>query len=134
MATYPWSWFWAPELHFPFSGGVAQRIEPNSNWFFDAIRPVSGSADIERQAFEIASYGKQLGLITEVLLSMAGEATIPADQAARSLARLKEIHGKIETLKTSQSTALADTATALLDKLRTSDPAQFDRVMARYSV
>jgi hypothetical protein len=131
---YPWSWFWAPQIHFPFSGGVAQHIEPNINWFFDAIRPTSGNADIERQAFDIASYGKQLGLITEVLLSMAGEQTVTAQDATKSLTRLKEIYEKIETVKAGQATALADTAVSLLDKLRASDPAQFDRVMARYSI
>ena len=133
MTPYPWSWFWAPQLHFPFSGGVAQHIEPNINWFFDAIRPASGNADIERQAFDIASYGKQLGLITEVLLSMAGEQTMTADEAEKSLTRLKDIYGKIEALKAGQAAALADTAVTLLDKLRASDPGQFDRVMARYS-
>jgi hypothetical protein len=133
MTPYPWSWFWAPQLHFPFSGGVAQHIEPNTNWFFDGIRPTSGNGDIERQAFEIASYGKQLGLITEVLLSMAGEQTMTAEEAAKSLSRLKDIYEQIETLKAGQTTALANTAVALLDKLRASDPAQFDLVMGRYS-
>ena len=33
---YPWFRFWAPQLHFPFSGSVAQRIEPDNRMFFDA--------------------------------------------------------------------------------------------------
>lgn len=72
-------------------------------------------------------------MITEVLLSMAGEQTITADEAAKSLSRLIDIHEKIETLKAGQATALANPAVTLLDKLRASDPAQFDRVMGCYS-
>jgi hypothetical protein len=58
---YPWLWIWAPQLHFPWSGGVAQRIEPNANWFFDSISGQPGNAKIEKKAFGVASYGKQLG-------------------------------------------------------------------------
>ena len=96
----PWLWFWAPQLHFPGSGDVAQRIEPNTNWFFDSIDAPAGNGRIEKKAFETASYGKQLGLITEVLLEVAqAHPTLSAD-AAESLRRLKKIHADIEALKT----------------------------------
>jgi hypothetical protein len=48
-------------VHFPWIGGDAQRIEPNANWFFDAIPAQVGNAKIEQKAFEIASYNRQLG-------------------------------------------------------------------------
>lgn len=48
---FPWLWFWAPQIHFPWSGSVAQQIEPNLGWFFGAIRPGSGDAAIESDAF-----------------------------------------------------------------------------------
>jgi hypothetical protein len=66
--VYPWLWFWAPQLHFPFSGNVAQRIEPDTRWFFQGIDPSAGDPHIEEKAFAVASYGRQLGLITEVLI------------------------------------------------------------------
>lgn len=65
---YPWLWFWAPQVHFPWSGAVSQNIEPNTTWFSSLIKPGAGNAQIERRAFEVASYGRQFGLITEVLL------------------------------------------------------------------
>jgi hypothetical protein len=133
MVTYPWSWFWAPQLHFPFSGGVAQTIEPNINWFFDAIRPAAGTPDIERQAFDIASYGRQLGWITEVLLSTQGDDAVSPAKADKALQDLKAVYRKIETMKAAQAAALADAASSALDKLRDTNRAEFDRVMRRYS-
>lgn len=131
---YPWTLCWAPQFHFPFSGGVAQQIEPDISWFFNGIRPEAGNADMEKQAFEVASYGKQLGLMTEVLLSLAGKDTIDKKQAADSLARLTGIYRKIEGVKTANKTQLADTAVALLEQLRSSDPEQFNRIVQRYVV
>ena len=35
----PWFFFWAPQLTMPFGGSVAQRIEPDTRWFFGGISP-----------------------------------------------------------------------------------------------
>jgi hypothetical protein len=101
----PWLWFWMPQfqfpaIHFPFSGAVAQRIEPNTNWFFDAIRPWAGNGRIEQQAFDVASYGRQLGLITDLLLDLASQQDAQTPQGKEALLRLAEIRARIEALKT----------------------------------
>ncbi|MFC5475391.1 hypothetical protein [Paraherbaspirillum soli] len=129
----PWMWFWAPQLHLPFSGNLAQQIEPNTDWFFNGIQPKAGNADVEKQAFNIASYGKQLGLLTEVLLSIADAESVDPKKAAESLARLKEIRQKIEDLKSENAAKPAEAAVALLDKLRADDRQQFDIVLQRYT-
>lgn len=128
---YPWLWFWAPQFHYPFSGSVTQEIEPS--WFFDAIRPEAGNGRVEKQAFDVASYGKQLGLITEVLLSIASEEPVDKKKAAESLARLKTIYRKIEQLKSDNAVQLAETTVALLDRLRKSDRTEFNRVLRLYA-
>ena len=88
---YPWLWFWAPQVHLPWSGDVAQRIDPTTHWFFQGIRPGAGHARIEEQAFDVASYGKQLGLISELLLDLTepGQNALPpkAAEARRELQR-----------------------------------------------
>jgi hypothetical protein len=127
---YPWLFCWAPRVHFPFSGGVAQQIDPS--WFFDAIRPGAGNGEVEKQAFDVASYGKQLGLITEVLLSHAGPDSIDPAKSAESLARLKAVYRKIEEVKSERTANPADSAIALLDKLRATDPEQLGRILKRY--
>ena len=60
---FPWLWLYAPQLYFPWSGSVAQQIEPNVDWFFDSINAAAGDGKIERKAFDKASYGTQLGLL-----------------------------------------------------------------------
>lgn len=99
---YPWLWFWAPQLRIPWSGDVAQRIAPNTSWFFQGIRPSAGDARIEEQAFSVASYGKQPGLITEVLIDLAEQAGMKSDDAAESLIRLKQIREAVERIKTTE--------------------------------
>src|SRR4030095_863268 len=56
----PWLWLWAPQLNLPWSGDVAQEIEPTTSWVFRGIRPSAGDGEIEEKSFSIASYGKQL--------------------------------------------------------------------------
>jgi hypothetical protein len=112
---FPWLWLWAPQLHFPFSGSVAQEIAPDTDWFFAGIPRSAGDARIEREAFGVASYGKQLGLITEVLLALAQE-TPPASAAAReSVARLKKIRDEIENIKSIETEHWVE---ALADEVR----------------
>ena len=52
---FPWLWFWSPTLHLPFSGSVAQQIEPDTQWFFAGIPPGAGNGQIEKKAFDVAS-------------------------------------------------------------------------------
>lgn len=98
---FPWLWFWAPQLHFPWSGSVAQSIDPDV--FFGTIQPGAGNPRIESRAVSsVASYGKQLGLITEVLLALAEGNPAVKDKAARSLGKLKDIQDRIEQIKDSE--------------------------------
>ncbi|MCS7100176.1 MAG: hypothetical protein NZL99_00615 [Burkholderiaceae bacterium] len=115
---FPWLWVWAPQLHFPLSGSVAQRIEPNTNWFFDAIAPTAGNGRIERKAFEVASYGRQLGLITEVLIDLAEQVAPRSAQAGESLARLRSIQADIERIKAEDVEVLAREIEERLGQLR----------------
>jgi hypothetical protein len=96
---YPWLWLWAPRIQFPWSGAVTQDIEPSTSWFFDGIKPDAGHAQIEEKAFAVASYGKQLGLITDVLLELAENALPPTAPARQSMHELKRIQAEIEKIK-----------------------------------
>jgi hypothetical protein len=116
QTMFPWLWFWAPQVHFPWSGSVAQHIAPDVDWFFDAIRPGAGDARIERQAFDVASYGKQLGLITEVLLELAQQAPKATPRAQASIARLQQIQAAIEDIKAAECERVAD---AIVEQVRT---------------
>ncbi|MBA5636695.1 hypothetical protein H3H37_06465 [Duganella sp. LX20W] len=124
---YPMQWFWAPQLHFPWSGGVAQQIELDR--FFDAIPPEAGDGKIERKAFDVASYGRQLGWISEVLLDLAKvtpPSSIPARKALESLTVADQ---EIQHIKHAEDACrLAMTAQTITDAvvtLRARDGEQF---------
>lgn len=124
----PWLVFWAPQLHLPFSGSVAQRIEPNTNWFFDAIPPTAGDSQVEKKAFEVASYGRQLGLITEVLIDIAKKIPPGTDDGRESLQRLKDIQAEIERLKEQDAAALARDVEAKVERLKKKHKAQYPQL------
>jgi hypothetical protein len=98
-AMFPWMWLYAPQFHFPFSGDVEQQIRPELEWFFKGIQPQSGQAELEKKAFEIASYGRQLGLITEVLIDLAGQMPMQTTEGQVAMKRLQAIAAQINQLK-----------------------------------
>ncbi len=96
---FPWFWLWAPQLRLPFSGDVAQEIEPRLDWFFAGIKPQAGNARIEARAFDVASYGDQLGVITKLLIEMAERQTAEVQAASGPLRELRAIHERIQSIK-----------------------------------
>jgi len=99
---FPWFWLWAPQLRLPLSGDVAQDIEPRLDWFFNGIQPQAGNARIEAKAFEVASYGRQLGVITDLLIEMAERMPAQAQAASAPLKELREIRNRIGALKAAE--------------------------------
>jgi len=105
---YPWLWFWLPHIEFPLSGNVKQDIEPVASLFSGSVVPDSGNPNIEKKAFEVASYGKQLGIITDLLIEIA-EKSLPAKgQDNKALQDLMRISEKIKKIKDSEYDAEAD--------------------------
>lgn len=104
---FPWLWVWAPQLRFPFSGDVTQDIEPSVSAFFKSIRPEAGNARIEERAFAVASYGKQLGLLTDLLIEVAQRALPDKGSSDTTLRELERIRDEIEQIKRSEYEAEA---------------------------
>ena len=128
---FPWLLLWSPHLYFPWSGSVAQQIEPNTNWFFDSINSDAGNGRIEKKVFDVASYGRQLGLLTEVLVELAEKQVPLSPEAAKSLARLKDIQGQIETIKQEEASSSADDIEKRIRSLEKSNPEEFARLRLR---
>lgn len=127
---YPWLWFWSPQFHFPFSGSVAQRIDPD---FFSRIPPEAGNGDVEKQIVDVASYGRQLGWITEVLLSRTSTDTVTPEQAAEAQTKLEAAYRQIETVKRLNKAKLSRSAVAVLEKLHASDPDLLAELVSRFA-
>lgn len=126
---YPWNWMWAPQIHFPLSGDVEQDIEPSLDLFFAGIKPEAGIGSIEKGIFEKASYGKQLGMILDVLLPLIEDGSIKSSEAKKSLADLKALHKKIEQVKVARRAEMEKSAVALLKKIKKTDEDMLQRVI-----
>ena len=111
---------YSPIVHWPWSGSVAQDISPS-------LLFKSGDSDTEvRVLREVASYGKQIGKLTEVLLAIAK--VVPkgtlGDEVTKTVAELQCMADNIERIKNDQK-ALPDTiegARALLNDLKKAFP------------
>lgn len=99
---FPWLWIWSPQYQLPWSGDVAQDIDPTTSWFFGSIKPGAGNGRIEQKAFDVASYGKQLGLITEVLIDLAERGQPRSAPAEDAVVELKRIRDEIEAIKAAE--------------------------------
>jgi hypothetical protein len=123
---------WSPQINFPLSGSVAQDLSPDLGWFFGNIKPEAGVGSIEKEAFEIASYGRQLGLILDVLLPLAESGTLDSEKAKQSLAELRQLYERIEEVKVAKRSELEESAVALLHQLEMTDQAMLQRVLNRF--
>jgi hypothetical protein len=115
---FPSIWLWAPHLAFPLSGNVTQDIAPVERLFGQSADPQAGNPKIEQQAFEVASYGQQLGLITELLLELAESSLPNQGEGNRTLQRLKTIQAAIEKLKDTAYSAEVDEMAHKLQTIR----------------
>lgn len=128
---FPWLWFWAPQLHLPLSGDVAQRIDPVTHLFFRGIPASAGDARIEEQAFGVASYGRQLGWLTEVLTDLAAQEGLRSPQAREAFARLTEAAARIEALKQAERAQEGDDLEAALRRARARGGPAFEALSER---
>jgi hypothetical protein len=136
---YPMQWFWAPQVHLPWSGSVAQKIGLKP--WFDAIPTKAGDGELELRVFEHASYGRQLGWLSELLLDLARAAPPTTAEGAAALARLTETAAEISKLKAEHNSAAGPAARTappseqeveeFLRQLKDSDSARFEQVCAR---
>ncbi len=125
---FPWIVFWSPHVTFPFGGAVNQKIEPDTQWFFDAIPPKAGNANIEKQAFAIASYGKQLGLLIKLLDDLAVQLPPTTEQGQEAHAKLKAIQNEVQKLKHTDTEQALANIEASLQQLKRHAPDKLTRV------
>lgn len=121
----PWT-PWLPFFKNPLSGDVTQDISPVTSWFSPQLEMnFAGDKQIEAQIISnVASYGKQLGLITEAIIELAGDSDGPATS------RLKDLVSEIETLKCRHSSNSYDKIKSELVELKKNDKAKFERLMS----
>jgi hypothetical protein len=121
----PWLSLWGgANNNEPLSGDVSQ-------WFrlFSPSVTVNGEGDPElegRIVRDVATYGAQLGQITEIVLAMADGAKPPAE----ALEKLKRINAEIVDIKKTHTENALARARAALDDLKDRDPEGYKLLLA----
>lgn len=124
----PWLFPWSNLYTLPLSGNVAQDIAPVTSWFSPQFEfNLAGDRQIEAEVVaDVASYGKQLGIISEALLEIAD------NKKGEAVARLKTLVSQIEEVKRHHKADLEQKAKSALEQLRKADPELLDRVLDEY--
>lgn len=144
----PFNMTWSPEYHLPLSGAVNQDI--HTQWF-DKIDQEhgKGNGQLEKKIFlEIGSYGRQLGLILDVLVPVV--TVLLEDETNRekvlrvlennhqskeetqeSWETLQEAHKMIAAVKQSYYHEHEAFLHKEMEKLKKQDPEAFDRLISK---
>ncbi|HYM17813.1 MAG TPA: hypothetical protein VEU06_04565 [Micropepsaceae bacterium] len=115
--------FWI--FRWPLSGDVNQRI--TAPWFSPSLTVnYAGDPVIEdRVVTEVASYGRQLGWLEEIVLALASDKPAPKD----ALDKLKGAAKKIEAIKKDVQVSALDAAKKALDKLEREQPEDYAELL-----
>lgn len=115
--------FWMFRL--PLSGAVNQRI--TAPWFSPSltVNYAGDSAIEDRVVTEVASYGKQLGWLNEIVLALASRQSVPQE----TLNRLKKAVQEIESIKKEVQPSAVDAANKALDQLKREQPDRYAELL-----
>lgn len=122
---FPWFWVWAPRFEYPLSGNVSQDIM--TRWF-SQIPERAGDATTERAIFEDTSYGRQLGLLIEVLAARLENSPIDPAKAVEAERQLKDLYRRIEAIKASHAEAGKSGNKPLVEQLKGASEAELAAV------
>jgi len=109
----------------PLGGDVMQRIA--TSWLSPSLTVnYAGDPAVEdRVVKEVASYGKQLGWLTEIALAQARGQPLPE----ATLERLEKAAGEITLIKKQLRASALEAAKSALDRLERDDPAQYKNLL-----
>lgn len=112
----------------PLSGNVAEKI--SAPWFSpDLTFNYAGDPAVEEKVVnEVASYGKQIGWLNDVVLALAEQSALP-ESIARTVRQMADATKKIEAIKEANRRNALATAIAALDRLQAAQPEAYDELL-----
>lgn len=118
----PWWWI----LKSPLSGDLEQSIAPVTQWWSPQLEfNIAGDRQLEAKIIaEIASYGSQLGTLTDAVLELAD------DRNSEGLQKLRALAEKIDQEKREYRKAEIDALKDTLIRLKQEDPDGFASLIA----
>ncbi|NND07977.1 MAG: hypothetical protein HKN87_16480 [Saprospiraceae bacterium] len=122
----PWLIPWWGFLKGPLSGDVVQDM--TTSWLSPQFEfNFAGNRRIETEVVaDVASYGKQLGIISEAILELA------QGKQGEAIKRLETVMADIEKVKKRHKEKLDQKIKAQLDQLKREDPKAMERLLKDY--
>lgn len=125
----PWFLLWAP-YYAPLSGQVQQAFTLDA--FFGSIAPASGDGNIERAVFNYASYGRQIGTLSDVVAVLLDKAELSSiehekafkatpEESKEAIDRFAQIYNGVNKIKNTFQESQIDTINRMLPNLKTDD-------------
>ena len=124
--------YWLGSFQSPLSGNVAEKI--SAPWFSPALTVnYAGDPAIEEKVVnEIASYGKQIGWLNEVVLGLAATANLP-QPLGETVLQIAETTRKIEEIKAAKENDALQKAIESLNLLQRDQPDAYARLILQRS-
>ncbi|MCW5746606.1 MAG: hypothetical protein KIT36_10450 [Alphaproteobacteria bacterium] len=121
--------FWPWTARLPLGGDVAQAIAPLTNLFSPTVElNFAGNRRIEGDVVcNVASYGKQLGILTDAVLALGG------DDRSDAVQRLRDLADRIETRKQQHKDDVRQQAKTALEALIKADPGALHALLDEFA-
>jgi hypothetical protein len=115
--------FWL--FQWPLSGPVNQRI--TTPWFSPSytVNYVGNPTIEHRVVSEVASYGRQLGWLGEIVLALVNHTEPPSE----SVEQLQRASREIEKIKKDVQRSALEEANKALDRLKREQPKEYERLL-----
>jgi hypothetical protein len=128
VATESWLNFFFPPIRFPASGNLEFLYNPYTKW--EAPCTVRGDERVEQRVYtEVASAGRQLGKITEVVLQLVAQMGFDSPEVKG----LQGVANDVEAIKRDVEDRTEKDARAMLDRLGEKDRERLRSLLAEYS-
>ncbi len=116
-------WFWA--FKSPLSGDVEQSIAPVTQWWSPQLEVnIAGDRKLEARIIaEVASYGSQLGTLTDAVLELA------EGKDSETIRKLQDLANQIDSEKRRYQHAELTALKRSLLRLKRNDPKGFEQLM-----
>ena len=129
-----WLRLFSPTINLPGSGSIGGfSYHPYTTWEAPAL--YRGDQNVEQLVYrDVASPGKQLGKLTEVVLELADAmAKLDSDIAASENVReLKCMCERVEAIKQTVNVNAEATAKEALEKLKAVDPEKLNQLIKQF--
>lgn len=133
--TDAWLRLWSPTINLPGSGGIGKfNYHPYTTWTAPTL--FSGNEAVEQVVYrDVASPGRQLGKLTDVVLELVDELTQRDSKIAESenVKKLIAMSAKIKSIKDVVEDNTAASAKELLEKLKATDNETFKALIKEYA-